>query len=663
MLLFKWPFILMLLSACAGALAGPIHDAAFRGDLAGVERLTRMDAQAVNSRIRAGEAETWAEGGTPLHTAARGGHLEVIKFLIANGADVNARRKDGESAVSEAVFNGHIDAARFLIASGANINNVGAEGHTPLHWAALHGNVDAATLLMERGAEVTIKDKDGRTPVQCAFVSGHIPVVERLLTSERVTLKLENTPFAEALQQLFAAANTPQPVKSNVTGTISLNLTGVPFSAALRAVLNSVGDKDALTYRSENNMLVVTLPDAVKTPTVANAEPIITTDVRYRFYKTISRQTLNNYLSRAVTHYGLCSTSPEPATSCFDDDIRMLTGLGAKFIGRAAYAWVPPDDEEAHFLLAGERARRVHQADPEIVLQAAIFEAVYESIDKIPVPEWVFAEFGLPVKKRNFRYASMLYDKGELHNHWTQGASVPDMSKLETRLYFYYRARRYIDCGFEALHFGQVHLMDHNDTDHRFWLDMLTRVRRYASRQARRSMVLCDAHTHGVHANGRLLFDFHSYPLMAKEVPSAPQKTILLVGYYSSIYGMSEGGVTPSGWSCERLPYLCEFDCGGSSGKPGQPIGFPWHWGYDCGSWFAHQSPTYRKEYLMYADNWLRTRREEAWLQMPTRLNLAVPVEGVKMWQANTRSSACTTGFNQEDTIRAIWNTATRVPQ
>lgn len=273
-------FALILLPACTRTLAGPIHDAASRGDLAGVEHLTRMDAQAVNSRIRAGEAEAWAEGGTPLHTAARGGHLEVIKFLIANGADVNARRKDGESALSEAVFNGHIDAARFLIASGANINNVGAEGHTPLHWTALHGNVDATTLLIERGADATIKDEDGKTPVRCALVSGHISVVERLLASERVTIKLENAPFAEALQQLFAAANTPQTIKSNVTETVSLNMISVPFPAAFRAVLNSAGDKDAFTYRNENNALVVTLPDAVKTPTAANAEPIITTDAR-----------------------------------------------------------------------------------------------------------------------------------------------------------------------------------------------------------------------------------------------------------------------------------------------------------------------------------------------------------------------------------------------
>jgi len=43
------------------------------------------------------------------------------------------------------------------------------------------------------------------------------------------------------------------------------------------------------------------------------------------------------------------------------------------------------------------------------------------------------------------------------------------MSKLETRMWFFYRATRYIDIGFEALHFGQCHLMDGADKDHKNW--------------------------------------------------------------------------------------------------------------------------------------------------------------------------------------------------
>lgn len=40
---------------------------------------------------------------------------------------------------------------------------------------------------------------------------------------------------------------------------------------------------------------------------------------------------------------------------------------------------------------------------------------------------------------------------------------IPDLSRQEARLWFYYRATRYIDCGYEVLHMGQVYLYTAND--------------------------------------------------------------------------------------------------------------------------------------------------------------------------------------------------------
>ena len=48
--------------------------------------------------------------------------------------------------------------------------------------------------------------------------------------------------------------------------------------------------------------------------------------------------------------------------------------------------------------------------------------------------------------------------------------------------------------GVEAIHFGQVEIMDDRDTDHIGWRDMMVRVRRYAARKARRHILIADAH-------------------------------------------------------------------------------------------------------------------------------------------------------------------------
>lgn len=377
----------------------------------------------------------------------------------------------------------------------------------------------------------------------------------------------------------------------------------------------------------------------------------------YKFDRGISRKVLENYLSKAVTHVGLCQCFPESSTLQFEDDLRMLKNIGAKFIGRAAYAWKTPPNDAEHFKKAAERAALVHKSDPDIILQACIFEAVFENVGNIPVPEWVFTEFREPFQHRNFQYAKMLYNPGpsDLRNHWELGGSVPDISKLETRMWFYYRAKNYIDAGFESIHFGQVELMGHNDNDHYYWQNLLTRIRKYALSTARRHWVLCDSHTHGLAIQGKLLFDFHSYPLRIQELSDNKMESELRLGVPTSIYRSSLGGLTPSGWRCDSLPYLVELDSWGASANPGEPLQQNWIWGYDEICWFAHQeSENYRNEWLRYASSWVHSNDPNGWFQMPTRRNLAVKVNGVDMYHANT-PSANIIGYNQEITIKEIW--------
>ena len=100
-----------------------------------------------------------------------------------------------------------------------------------------------------------------------------------------------------------------------------------------------------------------------------------------------------------------------------------------------------------------------------MILQACIFEIVTTQVEQVPVPDWAFAALGRPVEKRNFRYADMLYPDGRRANQWGQGASVPDVSRPETKLWFYFLAASYIDLGIEAIHFGQAELMNGNDRD------------------------------------------------------------------------------------------------------------------------------------------------------------------------------------------------------
>lgn len=172
------------------------------------------------------------------------------------------------------------------------------------------------------------------------------------------------------------------------------------------------------------------------------------------------------------------------------------------------------EDMESHFYTAAMAASKIHQEDPEIILQAGLFEIVDAEVERILIPEWVLKEFELPVSERVYRYTDMLYRNGSYIDFYGEGVSIPDISRIETGMWFFHRACRYIDNGYEAVHFGIADVVSMEDPDHHYFSDLLDRIRAYAHSHARRRMVLCDAHhTTGWVLDGKTVFDFLSYPL------------------------------------------------------------------------------------------------------------------------------------------------------
>jgi ankyrin repeat protein len=81
---------------------------------------------------------------TSLMLAAREGHIELARLLVAAGADVNAVGGDGKTALALAVFNGNYEVASFLVDSKADVNQADAQRFTPLFWAVDRRNMETA---------------------------------------------------------------------------------------------------------------------------------------------------------------------------------------------------------------------------------------------------------------------------------------------------------------------------------------------------------------------------------------------------------------------------------------------------------------------------------------------------------------------------------------
>lgn len=124
-----------------------------------------------------------ATGGayTPLHTAANRGQLVVAQFLLANGAEVDAKNNSNETPLHVAARGGHKAMVELLLSHKANVKAADNNGQTPLHLAAGNGFRSVAEVLLAHGADVNAKTGTGSTPLLMAAANGFRSVAELLL--------------------------------------------------------------------------------------------------------------------------------------------------------------------------------------------------------------------------------------------------------------------------------------------------------------------------------------------------------------------------------------------------------------------------------------------------------------------------------------------------
>ena len=116
-----------------------------------------------------------------LHWVAYKGDVTHVRQLVEEGADVNARVKNGNSPLHQAAYGGHIDVSEYLIEQGAQVNAKTDKGITPLDWAKRNGHQELVALLIAygavdgRGASASVI-AGGSTSTSIASMPTHKPV-------------------------------------------------------------------------------------------------------------------------------------------------------------------------------------------------------------------------------------------------------------------------------------------------------------------------------------------------------------------------------------------------------------------------------------------------------------------------------------------------------
>ena len=146
-----------------------------------------------------------SSGWKPLHEAARGGHIPVIRYLLTEGADVNAQTHMGETAtsVAERYMGASSPTVNFLLSKGGIRKQALQIRKLLPHTLAGDGKIDELRPLVEYNPRLaTLPDDNGWTPFHEAARGGHLHVAKYLLKNGAAL----NSPTSSGGTPLYYAA-------------------------------------------------------------------------------------------------------------------------------------------------------------------------------------------------------------------------------------------------------------------------------------------------------------------------------------------------------------------------------------------------------------------------------------------------------------------------
>ena len=167
-------FLILVLSVptlSVGQQVTDVFEVARKGTVSQAEAIVKANPKAFNVINE--------NGFSPLILACYRGNNEVAKFIISQGADINAKSDMG-SALMACTVKGNDEIAQFLIANKADLNLVDNQGTTALMYAVQFKNTAIIKLLLANNANKDLKDNKGKTAFEYAVFSNDEAIINLL---------------------------------------------------------------------------------------------------------------------------------------------------------------------------------------------------------------------------------------------------------------------------------------------------------------------------------------------------------------------------------------------------------------------------------------------------------------------------------------------------
>lgn len=219
----------------------PLLEASLAGDLDKVKRLVEGKGDINNAMDQ--------EKNTAVMLGAKTGHLEVVKYFVEKGADIEAENKDGwnalelsaeaghlevvkylveertyvgeendqlDTALRSSAEEGHLEVVKYLVSKGANVKAEDGNGNTAVHFSAREGHLDVLKYLVTQGADINATNENGDTALHFSAYEGHLEVVKYLVEEVKVDIHATNAQDKKAYS--FAKEKNHGNVMGYLTG-------------------------------------------------------------------------------------------------------------------------------------------------------------------------------------------------------------------------------------------------------------------------------------------------------------------------------------------------------------------------------------------------------------------------------------------------------------